>query len=874
MAGNRLNNLAIGIRMVIVLIFGAIGSSLMTSCSKVNSTNRDIKISWDLIENAHEGNMQFLSELKIVNNGTNQLGDDWELFFSFSPCRALSLGEDNKDLDVEHIEGDYHRIQPSSSFAGLKGGDTLKLKLLGSSWVIKPNDAPGGFYFIFDNRDDAIYHPEYIAGSFYKDEHIQRTTGDQIAAPSAQSRFEKNQRIELLEKNSLSVITPTPVYYQPTNKFFEFKENTNLVFDPSLKSEADLLVKEMKDCYDILLSTSNESSGDIELKIQAVNQNNLTWADAESYEIRIEEDKVIISANTSKGIFYGTQSFQQIVGFNQLESPDGTVRIPGAIVRDSPRFGYRGMHMDIARNFLPKEAVLRLLDLMGMYKLNKFHFHFSDDEGWRLEIPGLEELTSVGSNRGHTRDERDRLFPQYGSGSNANGESNGGSGYYTREDFIEILKHASQRHIEVIPEIDMPGHARAAIKSMESRYRRLLEEGDEEEAQRYLLTDFSDTSHYSSVQQFSDNVICVCRESAYGFLEKVVDEIIDMYREAEAPLTTIHTGGDEVPHGVWEGSSICQQLMADNGNIESPVELKYYFLDRFSEIIKSKGLRTGGWEEIGLHLEADHAGAEVKTVNPGFADRDFQIYIWNSVYGWGGEEIGYKLANAGYQVVLCNVTHLYFDMAYDKDPEEPGFYWGGFVTDEEPFLFEPLDLYRSLSKDGNGVPIPKEAFANSTYLTEKGKENILGIQGQLWSETVKTKSRMEYMVMPRLLTLAERAWAQPPQWDEDEDSYLSAWSEMANRMGQIDLPRVEEIYEDLNFRIPLPGGDIRDGLLKANIELPGFEIRYTIDGSEPSASSTLYTDPVSVSSSVKMAAFTPKGRKGRTVELAYTANLD
>jgi hexosaminidase len=246
--------------------------------------------------------------------------------------------------------------------------------------------------------------------------------------------------------------------------------------------------------------------------------------------------------------------------------------------------------VDIARNFQSKQQLLKTLDLMALYKLNVLHFHFSDDEGWRLEIPGLPELTTVGARRGHALNDENFLHPSFGSGPDI---ASHGTGFYSKADFIEILKYAKERHIDVIPEIETPGHARAAVASMTARYNRLLKEGQKAEAEQYLLYHPADTSKYKSVQRWYRNVIDVSLPSTYTFLEKVVDEIVLMYKEANAPLETLHFGGDEVPGGVWAGSPAVHRLMKENSSVKTISDLWYYFFGNISEMLGKKGLDIG-----------------------------------------------------------------------------------------------------------------------------------------------------------------------------------------------------------------------------------------------------------------------------------------
>jgi len=247
---------------------------------------------------------------------------------------------------------------------------------------------------------------------------------------------------------------------------------------------------------------------------------------------------------------------------------------------------------------------------MARYKLNKFHFHLTDDEGWRLEIPGIPELTSFGAVRGHTLETNatvaqagdlhkrklgDHLQPAYGSGPDLDDPH--GTGFYTRADYLEILRYANALHIEVIPEIEMPGHARAAVKAMESRFQK-LEKSDPAEASRYLLNDKFDRSEYKSPQHYTDHVLDPGLASSYRFIEQVVAQVVAMHKEAGVRLNTIHIGADELPDGAWEKSPASLEAMK-RLNLNSTVQLWDYFYQQVDLILQKHGLFASGWEELG-----------------------------------------------------------------------------------------------------------------------------------------------------------------------------------------------------------------------------------------------------------------------------------
>jgi hexosaminidase len=559
------------------------------------------------------------------------------------------------------------------------------------------------------------------------------------------------------------------------------------------------------------------------------------------------------------GVFYGLQTLR---GLLPAPAPGGGVTLPALHVVDAPRFGYRGFMLDVGRNFHPKAAVLRTLDLMARYKLNVFHMHLTDDEGWRIEIAGLPELTTVGARRGHTLDSKQFLQPAFGSGGQVGKPY--GSGFYSRADYIEIVRYAAARHIEVIPEIEMPGHARAAIKAMEAR-----------SDSQYRLSDPQDQSKYESVQGYPDNVMNPALESTYSFIQRVVMDLAAMHREAGAPLRHIHMGGDEVPGGVWQGSPAVQKFMAALG-LTSVDDLWYAFYFRIEQILRAQNLRPSGWEEIAVR-KTRRDGRPTTIANPSFAERGWRAYVWNNVAGWGNEDLAYRLANGGYDVVLSPVTNYYFDLAWNQNPEEIGLDWGGYIDMEKPFQFIPFDYYHNTHTDRAGNPLPPGIFAGKDRLTDYGKSHILGLQGNLWSETLGGDGRLDYMLVPKLFGLAERAWAADPAWATEPDSvkadslYRENWSRLSNIVGKRELPRLDREVPDLTYRIPTPGLKIDGGNVRTSVELPGFTLRYTTDGSEPNVKSALVRGPIPLRgvapSAIRVAAFSTTGRKGHTTSV-------
>jgi len=865
------------------------GFTVLQSCdggTKTTIINRpigsEIDVFWNLVENGRKNGKNnansYLQEFLITNNSAKTLDSTgWAIYFHQPRSVINSLS--SKNVIITHINGDYFRLEPSTSFTKLASGEDIAVSYESEAWAIKDVDAPNGLYIVFTDSVGVESKPEVLTnityGPLVKKEQKARFKNDPLISPTAGSRFSDNGEITFLGKDSLVKIIPTPYSYEEVEGEFEIKNGVSIAFSGNLKNDAEFLASKLKTDLGIDAKVAQGTKGDIVLKTGDVKVNGKV---TEVYGLTITKEGVVIEGSDSNGVFYGIQSLRALVSAEALKAKNGTASVQALNVEDAPRFDYRGMHLDVVRNFSKKETVLNMIDLMAFYKLNKFHFHITDDEGWRLEIPGLDELTTVGSKRGHSKNETEMLNPAYGSGPYADGEKSFGTGFYTKAEFVEILKYAKARHIEVIPELDFPGHARAAIISMKARQKSLIAAGKEAEANDYLLHDPNDASRYRSVQLYDDNVICVCQESTYRFLEKITDEVVKMYEEAGLKLKNVHIGGDEVPHptkddpghGAWKGSPKCNALLAADEDYAKSEQLFYYFVDRFSKILEDRGIVTAGWEEISLVKGEDEDGESTVEQNEEFKERGFVPYVWNTVWGWGGEDRAYKLANAGFKVVLSNVTNNYFDLAYDNDPTDPGYYWGGFVDTKKAWQFVPMNVYAEELTTRDEVPVNLSNYENAIRLSDEGKQNILGLQGQLWAETVKGHEMLEYYLFPKMLGLVERAWAVDPEWTAISadslrfDAQDLDWNQFASRIGHFELPRLSYLNGGVNYRIAPPGVVITDGNLFVNTNFPGVTFRYTTDGSEPTAESTIYTEPVSVAGlEVKVVAFYPSGKASK-----------
>lgn len=866
-----------------------------------------ISLEWRVLEILPD--KRYEAELRLTNLGDVPLADGWALYFN-SGNRLLTESVSD-GFSLVHINGDFFALRPMATPLPIGVGDDRIIRWQGAPQAINISDAPSGCYFVpDDNRPQPTTIPiDLTVGPF----------------PTA-ARPKAVPPVPLPPAESLIPIVPTPSEFVSSPGDVTVSRSTLIEYDESLAAEAAYLASELGPLLGaIALATqqsnsvsTNQKGGDtIRLRTGVVNVRGEVRQEGDEAYLLIADpdDGIEIIGSDAAGVFYGLQSLQALLPVDAFRAPLSQLTIGAVRIADAPRFRYRGLLVDVARNFQSVETVKKLLDLMACYKLNRFHWHLTDDEGWRIEIHALPELTAVGARRGHTADDAELLVPSHGSGPFADATGSPGNGFYTQDDVIEVLRYAAARHITVILELDFPGHARAAINAMASRQRRFEAQGNSLAAEEFVLRDPTDASKYESAQLWHDNVVDVGLASTYRFLSTVVGELCDIYRRAGAPLASVHVGGDEVPAGAWTHSRACAAIqLEDDPRLSRRQQLELYFLHRVSDILTRHGVDTACWEDGLLNISAPspsgrgqgEGGQNVvatasslptnecwdKLVLPA-ADADRTVrtshrgtgtttaYVWNDVAGAGRDDAAQRLLATGFDVVLCNATHLYFDLAHESDPAEPGQHWAGFVDTRRVFEFAP-----------------------PTH-TGAGAGHVLGIQGQLWGEHLRNPERLEYIAFPRLLALAERAWVgataglssnvacvaaltqpRPHSLDStsDRNEVLESsaanelavapertrqqdadWHQFANRLGQHELPRLDFLFGGVRYRLPPPHTFLLDGSLHAHVEFPGLAIRYTTDGTEPTAASAIYIAPIAHNGTIKLRSFDTRGRGSRTV---------
>ena len=815
---------------------------LFISCSQNKSV---IEVTYTINEFSSEDNRLNVT-LDITNKTNNDISSLWSLHWN--QISALVDSESiPKNTKYEYVAGQSYNILSFGNDYTLKKDQTISIDLKQRGGVKRKSDFPMGGFIV---TDDDILNVKFI-NLWQNAKDIQK-----LDIPTANDRFNYNVSNKLLDKSQLDLIIPTPNKIDFFEGQMDLKTKYSINIDESLNLNFDFAKSLMSGVAKIV---SNNEEADI--KISFIE--NLT---KESYELNIDNNSISIFASDRAGALYGLQSLKQIFLVAKLEE----TAIRNLKITDSPKFSYRGMLLDISRNFYGPKKIKQILDYLSFFKINHLDFRLTDDEGGRLEIPGLEELTEVGSKRGYTKDESDNLIPIYGSGPDSN--SSPGSGYLSKSEFMDILKYANERNITIIPQISYPSHIRSAIISMNARYQKYMKLGDKGEAEKYLLIDPNDESEYYSAQGFDDNIVCICRESAFNFYEKVIDEVYLMYKEAGVEMKKFGVGADEIPYGAWRKSPLCDKFMEEKSITGDYDALYQYQQRRIYDKLSSYGLTMTGWDDILLRLtEKNQSETQIKDF---FKDDDILLFVWNNSWGGGRQDMIYKYANLGYKTIMSNSSAFYFDMVDDKDFDNIGLSWSGYADYKDIWTVDVFDIFN----DSYGVKknnISTDYINKSEKIDPKNRDNIIGIQSQIWGETIVDEDVLDYMFMPNIIVFSQKAWSQDDSWMSISDKEIKnqtleiEWNKFTNNLGQRVLPIVDEIFGGLSYDLPKPGGIIVNDSLYANTVFPGLDIKYTLDGTVPDSNSENYTTPVKIKTDevVHLRLFDKKGRGGNDIKV-------
>ena len=569
-------------------------------------------------------------------------------------------------------------------------------------------------------------------------------------------------------------VIPLPQEIKITTGNFVLNDRTSIVYPKDNK--------EMQQNANLLAEYIHQMSGK-KLKVtdEPVTSNAIILAtglnadNAEAYQLKVTQDNVTITGTSEAGTFYGIQTLRKSLPITNK----GDISLPAAEINDYPRFSYRGVHLDVSRHFFPADSVKHFIDMMALHNINRLHWHLTDDQGWRIEIKKRPELTTIGSKRsetviGHNSGEYDGIPYR---------------GFYTQDEAREIVKYAKERHITVIPEIDLPGHMQAALAA----YPELGCTGGLYEVWK--------------MWGVSEDVLCAGNDKTLTFIEDVLNEIVDIFRSE-----FILVGGVECPKVRWKKCPKCQArikelgLKADKGHTAEQ-RLQSYIINYAEQFLNGKGRQIIGWEEI---LEG------------GLAPNA-------TVMSWRGIEGGIEAVKHKHDAIMTPSSFLYFDyyQTMDTDNEPPAI--GGYVPLEKVYSYEPVPQ----------ILTPEEA------------KHIVGVQANLWTEYIPTYSQVEYMELPRMAALSEIQWTMPKKKE-----YADFLKRLPGLIAVYDINQynyAKHIFQVKSQYIPDTEANVLNVVLSTIDNTPVY---YTLDGSEPTASSNIYTDTLKIGQSCTLKAIT------------------
>jgi len=500
--------------------------------------------------------------------------------------------------------------------------------------------------------------------------------------------------LSAISQTNISII-PKPAELTQGSGSFNLGTSTVIIATPTAKHDAEMLNFYLKKLYGFTLPIRNISTNKNVKNAITLGLLKPDERKNDEYNLAITTDKIAIDGVSPRAIFYGIQTLLQLLPTDKAMANEKQFEVPQLVIKDYPRFEYRGMHLDVGRHFFGVDEVKKYIDYLAYQKFNTFHWHLTEDQGWRIEIKRYPKLTSVGGFRNGT------IIGHYpGSGN----DSIHYGGFYTQQEIKEIVKYAQDRYITTIPEIEMPGHSSAAIAAYPQ-----LSCFPNESTKIKSNTPWAGSRNGKQVQQtwgVFEDIYCPS-EYTFKFLENVLDEVMKLF-----PSKYIHIGGDESPKTEWKRSAFCQKLIKEK-NLKDEEGLQNYFISRIEKYLNSKGRSIIGWDEI---LEG------------GLAPNA-------TVMSWRGEEGGVAAAQQHHNVIMTPGKYVYLDHAQNKNEDSVTI--GGYL---------PLDTVYSYE------PVPKE-------LNSEEAKYVMGAQGNVWTEYIANNSKLEYMIFPRMTALSEVLWS-------------------------------------------------------------------------------------------------------------------
>lgn len=568
-------------------------------------------------------------------------------------------------------------------------------------------------------------------------------------------------------------VTPKPQKLEINEGSFSL--NSSTVFISKENSE----VEEIASFFSLKIKKS--TGYDLKVQPDAKDKNFILLAldpkldvNEEGYTLNTSSKGVSIKATTPRGIFYGLNTLMQLLPAeveSQTLVKNVSWTIPSVTIKDEPRFSWRGFHLDVCRHFISLEEVKKHIDMLSIFKINKFHWHLTEDQGWRIEIKKYPKLTEIGGVR-----------------TEADGSTH--DGFYTQEEIKEVVAYAAERYIDVIPEIEMPGHALAALSAYPE----------------FSCNEGTYTPRI--IWGVETDVFCAGKDEVFTFLEDVIEEILPLF-----PYEYYHMGGDESPKDRWKTCARCQSRIKSEG-LHDEHELQSYFMSRMENVLKKHNKKMIGWDEI---LEG------------GISDSA-------NVMSWRGEEGGIAAANAGNDVIMAPGAWMYLDK-YEGDYKIDPVSIGGLLPIKKVYNYEP---------------IPADIDSSKSH-------HVLGAQTTLWSEYIYQEELSEYRMYPRAIALAELTWTA-----KDKKDYKDFEQRLNNQMVRLD-------GHDMDYYIPMPEGPTSQiaftdsAVIEFSTPRPVDRIVYTLDGSEPTQTSDIYSEPLIFlqDATLKVASVLPQGKMSR-----------
>lgn len=580
--------------------------------------------------------------------------------------------------------------------------------------------------------------------------------------------------IEMRIPNKTPQIIPIPINQELKSNQFILDSSVGIYASEEFQVSSAFLKNFIENGSSIEIQNSNE----IEFILVATLK-------PEAYELDIQSDKISIKASSEVGAFYAVQSLRQLlpVSFENCSYIHSEVAIQCLTIKDQPEFKYRGMHLDVGRHMFSVDFIKRYIDALAMLKMNTFHWHLTEDQGWRIEIQKYPKLQEVAAYRDET------LVGHYSDQPHQfDGKKYGG--YYTQEEIKDIVAYAEERFVTIIPEIEMPGHSQAAIAAYPE------------------LGCTREPVKVATKWGVFEEIYCP-NEFTFQFLEDVLDEVMELF-----PSQYIHIGGDEAPKARWKNSEFCQDFIK-NHNLKDEHGLQSYFIQRMEKYLNSKGRQIIGWDEI---LEG------------GLAPNA-------TVMSWRGVEGAVAAAKAGHNVIITPTSHCYFDYYQSENDDEP-LAIGGYLPLEKVYSFNP---------------IPEE-------LTEDESKYVLGAQGNIWTEYMPKEDQVEYMMFPRVLAMSEILWSHSEK--RNYNDFVGSVENFHKRLEALGINYANHLYEIEGRMVSLNG----DTAYRLKTLSQGKMIRFTLNGTQPSVSSDMYTSeiPITKTCTLKAAVFNEDNQIGST----------